>query len=158
MITRPVLLVALVAACNDAPEGLSVSIEPTDPDQTSDLRVVVVSEATDPNKNDVVSLRFAWSLDGVVQADLLTDTVPADRTAKNQVWSVVVTPADDKIDGASASDEVTIRNLPPEVAITLAPTSPKTDEDLVLSVQTTDGDDDVVTPEPVNVLRHDELI
>jgi hypothetical protein len=38
-----------------------------------------------------VSSRYAWSVDGVLQADLTGDRVPASRTTKGQSWKVVVT-------------------------------------------------------------------
>jgi hypothetical protein len=47
---------------------------------------------------------------------MTSNTVPAGITAKDEVWKCVVVPNDGKMDGASASAEVTIANSAPELA------------------------------------------
>ena len=113
-------LLLLLAACNAPPEGGLVSIDPTEPTTTDALTAVITEDAVDPNGKPV-TYTYAWTVDGTAADDLTTDTVPADRTTKGEVWEVTATPSDGKKVGEDFSASVTINNSAPtvtDVAIT----------------------------------------
>ncbi|MFK7928323.1 MAG: hypothetical protein AB8H79_09035 [Myxococcota bacterium] len=145
-IVRPVLILATIAtlaACNDTPEGGAVAIEPAEATTTDDLSVVI-SEA--PTDKDELTYTYSWSVDGQSIGDLVTDTVPSDRTAKGQEWTVDVVADDGKVTSAPLSASVVIQNTAPEVTgATIAPNEPATGDDLVLSTTDSDIDNDTVT-------------
>jgi hypothetical protein len=142
---RSLLVVAaIVTACNAPPEGGSVGIVPELPSTLDDLVAEITADAVDPN-GDTVRYAFAWSVDGELQADLTGDTVPAARTARDQVWTVEITPSDDKTEGEPASAEVRILNTPPTATVSISPDEPRSDEDLVASSTFDDVDGDTVT-------------
>ena len=97
---------------------LSLSGGATGEDLTAEMTVASTDADGDP-----ISYTWAWTLDGAAQADLTTETVPGDRVARGQVWSVTVTPNDGVDDGPSASAETMIGNGLPNVTITLTPST-----------------------------------
>ena len=79
---------------------------------TDDLTIQIVTPSADGN-GDSITYGYAWHKDNTLQTDLTTDTVPASRTARGEVWKCVVTPNDGTTDGASDEDSVTVANTPP---------------------------------------------
>ena len=135
----PVLGLGLFAGCNQVPEGLSVTLTPEDAQTLDDVAVEFVSAAVDKNKKDTVTYAYQWMVDGSPTGE--TDRIlPATRTKKNQVWTVVVTPSDDKERGEAASAEITIQNTPPVVSPSVEPSAPKTTDNV--QVFANDSDDD----------------
>ena len=101
--------------------------------------------ATDAD-GDPVTLTYAWAVDGELQPDA-TDTIPADRTAHGQRWSVTVTPSDDEEVGTPEIAEVTIGNTGPTApVVALTPTDAREGDPLTCAVLTpaTDVDDEPV--------------
>ena len=134
-------------ACNDAPEGGVVAILPENPTTVDDLLLDIVEDATDPNKKDIVLYDIAWLKDGEVQPDYAgAQSVASSDTEKHEVWSVEVTPKDDKIAGVTFSASTTILNTPPEVTSgSLSPNAPKEGDSVVVSASHADVDNDPVT-------------
>ncbi len=144
-IVAPIVVILALSACNDAPEGGVVAIDPADPTTTDDLVLVVTEDAIDPNKKDVVDYKISWSVNGSPREDITGDTVPASETAKGQIWVADVTPTDGDLDGITISAETTVGNTPPSATASLAPTEPGSDEDLVVTATSDDIDGDEVT-------------
>ena len=144
-LVSPLLAIVALAACNDAPEGGVVAIDPASPTTSDDLVLVISEDAVDPNKKDEVDYLIAWSVDGAPREDITGDTVPADQTSKGQVWVVDVTPTDGDLDGLVISAEATIANTPPTAEVTLAPVEPGSDEDIVATASGEDVDGDAVS-------------
>jgi formylglycine-generating enzyme required for sulfatase activity len=142
--SKLVAVVLTVAACNEPPTAPTVSISPSNPKSDADLKANIVTPATDPN-GDAIVYTFAWLKDGAPQADLTTDTVPADRTAKGETWSVVVTPSDIRLNGPTARDEVTIGNSQPIATLAFEPADPVKGTPLKAVASATDADSDTVT-------------
>ena len=98
-------------ACNKPPGEAGVVISPNTPTTLDDL-VVEVTDAVDPNRNDVVDHSIIWLRDGVEVEDLADATfVSAGLTTKNEEWTVQVTPEDDKESGPTASYTVLVLSL-----------------------------------------------
>ncbi|MFK7928225.1 MAG: hypothetical protein AB8H79_08545, partial [Myxococcota bacterium] len=89
----------------------------------------------------------AWTVDGTVRSDLTGETIPADQTAKGQVWEVEVIPFDGKLAGVALVAEATILNTPPTATATatLSPTTPESSDDLVVATTWADDDGDTVS-------------
>lgn len=109
-----------------------------------DLVAELTVESSDAD-GDPISYTWAWTLDGAAQADLTTETVPADRLARGQVWSVTVTPNDGFADGPSATAEATIGNGLPSVTLTLTPAELTTDSTVTALIGGADPDGDVLS-------------
>lgn len=143
MTRRPLVLALTLAACNTAPEGLSISVTPEEPTTSDIIEVVIDQAATDAQPNDTVSYRYTWILDGERQGDSAA-SLPSSRTSKGQTWEVRVTPTDGVDEGESASAEFTIANALPTVTLTTSPLEPDTTKTLRATVRTADADADRV--------------
>lgn len=133
---------------NAAPSGAAIAIEPAAPADTDDLRCVIVTEATDPNGDDV-SYAYAWSKNGA-DADLTTDTVSEALTTGGDTWTCTVTPTDGTLDGAPASATVTIaqgNRAPSAPTVSISPAEPTDDDVLtcVIETESVDPDGDTVS-------------
>jgi len=135
---------AALSACNDAPVGPVLAIEPEAPDTSSDLVARMVQEASDPNERDTLDLTWTWSVDGAVQDDLTGDLVPASRTARDQTWTVEVVADDGKLLSEPVTASVTILNAPPTATVSL-PAAATTTQDLVATASGEDLDQDTLS-------------
>jgi len=139
----PILGLLALSACNQAPTGGAVTIEPAFPDTRAELVARVSTPAVDPDGDEVEYL-YEWRVNGERVDDLTQDTVPADRTERDEVWTVSVVASDGRDLGPELTDEVTIVNAAPTVQLSISPTEPRGDDDLVASVVRQDADDDIV--------------
>ncbi len=92
---------------NTAPTAPVASVIPESPDSAADLVCTITTESTDAD-GDTVTYTYQWYKDGVLQPDLTTNTVPAAKTAKGEVWKCVVTASDGTAGSAPAEAEVTV--------------------------------------------------
>ncbi len=138
-------LIILSCACNKPPGAPAVNIEPTEPGTSDNLEAVLTSPSVDDNAKDTISYTYAWFQDGQERSDMREANIPATLTSKGEVWEVVVTPSDGKIDGESASAETTIVNTAPSAEVELSPAAPTADQALEATAVGTDVDDDNVT-------------
>jgi len=124
---------------NSPPEAV-VGIAPTAPTTVDPL----VATATEIDADgDSVSFTWSWARDGQAVADLTAATVPAERTARGQRWSVTVVPNDGEVDGEPATAEVVIQNTAPVVtAVVIEPDPAFTLSTLSAVVDATDIDGD----------------
>jgi len=99
---------------NRAPSTLAIEIAPADPVTTDDLTCIITVPSVDPD-GDTVLYIYRWYLNGEMQSDLTSETVPASRTNKGDIWECVVTPYDGRDYGPSAHAEVTIKNGYPRI-------------------------------------------
>jgi hypothetical protein len=142
---RSVVLAASLVACGDpVPEGMTIAIIPENPTTADGLTAVL----TDLPEGEGVTYTYQWSVDGAPVADITGPFVPADRTERDQQWTVVATPtsADGKRVGATQNGETVIANSGPiaqRVAIT--PTTPTSSDPLVAAAVGTDVDGDALT-------------
>jgi len=130
---------------NGAPSAPEVAISPLDPQTADGLSVAISSASIDPD-GDSVSYTYSWLRDGVDTAETTT-AVDASATAKDQVWTVVVTPTDGSITGDAGSASVTIGNTAPVLdGVAIAPSDPSAADTLSCDAGTaSDADGDVVT-------------
>lgn len=148
------VVVVLALGCNTEPSSLLVQIVPdtdeVDPARgirgSDGLRVQRLSEARDLD-GDTLTYRYTWSMDGQVQSDLTSEVVPADRIARDQVWTVEVVATDGKLDGEAASDEITVQNTPPVATASAEVTTVVSTESLSITGSAEDADGDEVTVE-----------
>ncbi len=124
---------------NDPPLAPTVRFANTAP-RTADALVATVVGA-----EPAFTYTWSWTLDGVPQTDLSTDTVPAERTTRGQVWAVSVTAAVEGRVSAPGTASVTVQNTPPEVSVEISPTVPNRSTALVAVPTATDADGDEVT-------------
>ncbi|MFT7518372.1 MAG: hypothetical protein ACI9MC_000503 [Kiritimatiellia bacterium] len=131
--------------CNSAPEGLGITLEPTEPNTLDSLEVTISTEALDSNAKDEVTYRYAWSVDGSRLDDLTEASVLSSNTAKGQTWEVTVTPWDGKLTGLAATASVTVLNSAPSATVELSPVEPVTTNDVTVTVDSQDIDNDKVS-------------
>lgn len=99
-----------VLQVNGPPTAPVVEIEPKEPSSADDLIAVILEEPTDPNRPATsLVLEWRWTLDGILAPDLVSDTVPADRTLPGEVWEVRVRAFDGHAFSAEMEATVTIR-------------------------------------------------
>ncbi len=113
---------------NRAPGPPVIAINPADPSSADDLRAVVTNPADDPD-GDVVSYVWSWSVDGE-DAGISGDTVPADQTAEQEIWSVTAYATDGELSSESVTATATIGREGPEVTVSISPTQPYVDDEL----------------------------
>ncbi len=89
-----------------------------------------------------------WYLDNLAVVDLEGLVVPAERTARDDVWRVVVTPMDGAAQaGDPATATATVLNTAPELLTAALPDAPTAAVDIELTVTTADPDFDNVVVE-----------
>lgn len=125
---------------NGPPEAPTVQITPDPATSDDTLRAEIVTEAPDPN-DDEIEYSYEWYQNGALTSHT-GNTVNASETARGDVWEVIVTPFDGFDYGPSASDDITVGNGPPSVSgVTITPTTAYTDDTLT-AVPTGFSDDD----------------
>jgi len=87
----------------------------TNPDSLSDLTPTIT---TDDMDDDDVSVTYVWLKNGFATNLGNVASVPADRLAPNDVWTLLATPNDGTIDGATVSEVYVIANIEPQAKIT----------------------------------------
>lgn len=97
---------------NNPPDQPELTITPASPISADNLECLV--DNTADIENNIVNVRFEWYKDNVLQPNLVSNSVPASYTSRNEVWKCVVTPNDGVNDGQPAEIEVYIKNTPPE--------------------------------------------
>ena len=119
-----VLAVAALTGCNQGPTAPGITLMPDAPTTLDDIVAERTTEATDPNKNDVLSYAYTWEMRAPGAAedawnrvdDLNGNTVPSSRTVKGQSWRVQVTVSDGAETAAFESEaSVTVQNSTPEI-------------------------------------------
>jgi hypothetical protein len=140
-VTIPPLLL-LIAACNEAPDGLQIALSPENPTTTDTLEVSFTSEASDKN-DDPISYSYTWSVDGEPSSEA-TESVSSVRTKKHQTWEVTVVASDEKLPGVAQSATVTILNTPPSADLSLSLSNPTTNDSVQVFADTEDADLDAV--------------
>lgn len=139
------LSLTVLAACNQAPEGLEIAINPDSPKTGDALEVVITQDAEDPN-GDPVTYSFQWKSPGQLTADLTGSTIPANRTKKGQEWTVEVTAQDEEVAAEPVTATVTIGNTAPTVTeVTLSPREPSESDIITATSVVDDADDDDTT-------------
>ncbi len=141
----PFALVLLSLACNKAPSAPGILIDPVEPGTADDLVVTFTSESEDPNSKDTVNYTYTWYQDGLERTDMSSDTIAAALTAKGELWEVIVTPSDGKVDGEPGSASVAIANSAPSASVELSPDAPLATDALEATASGSDPDDDAVT-------------
>lgn len=139
------LVLVTAIGCNAPPEGGSVVITPN-PATAGDTLRIDITDATDPNGDEVTYL-YSWERDGEpVDALRGEETVPSDQLGRGELWTVKVTPSDSKKFGLVLTDSLEIKNAPPRItSLSLQPTAPRGTDDVVATVATADADGDPVT-------------
>jgi hypothetical protein len=131
---------------NSKPGVATIHIDPTAPGTNDDLQVVIDADAPDED-GDSLSYRYTWYADGVLVSGEVDATLPADETAKGQVWTVQVQATDGRSVGEPAEASTTIENTAPEIdEAVLTPDPADISNDLVCTAgSTTDADGDDVS-------------
>jgi hypothetical protein len=132
---------SLTFTINGVPDAPSVVIAP-DPATTTDDLVAVVSAGADP-EGDSQTFLYQWSKDGVLDSSITGDVVPNPMTAKNEVWTVRVTPNDGYGNGPLGEASIVVSNSLPIVSVvSISPTNPTVSDTLVCSYGFSDDDSD----------------
>lgn len=162
------LAILLLVGCYDGVESIPTETgetpvvdsdtppEDSDTDDEPPLAPTVRFEDAAPRTDDALvatvvgadptfTYAWTWTLDGVPQTDLASDTVPAERTTRGQVWAVSVTAAIEGRVSEPGTASVTVQNTPPEVTVELSPAAPNRSTPLVAVPTATDADGDEVT-------------
>ncbi len=125
------------------PTPPAVVLEPAVPTTLDDLVATLVEPPRDVD-GVVLDVTYTWSVDGAVQAELVTERVPAARTTRDELWTVEVS----AISGADTAS-TTIENTPPGApGVVLSPDQPvETLDGLLCSVdvEATDADADLLS-------------
>ena len=150
------LLFPLFLACSNEPPGPAYFvIEPQTPTSADPLKVVMLSDAPDP-EGEEVSYRYTWYRDDNREVLLTGPEVPWSQTHRDEIWRVEVVPTDGVAMGPMMSQSVVIQNAPPMVTVSILPDDPTTTDHLVASVSIIDADgDSVESPEGFRAVRAD---
>jgi len=133
---------AEVTVLNTVPVVESVEVEPEVPRSGEDVQAVAMGSDVD---GDPVTFSFSWSVAGVGTV-VEGDTLAAEDTARNQVWTLSATPLDGEGEGDQVALELVIGNTPPEItSVDLTPTEPGTLDTIIASLEATDADGDALT-------------
>lgn len=127
---------------NSAPTPPIISITPSEPSTSDALEVKLVDVSTDAD-DDSVTYEITWLKNGEIQSDYEgLMSVPAEATAKGELWKVEVLATDGLDDGFPGGAQVAIANTVPTATATLSPEAPTTENDLVVTLvgEDTDGD------------------
>lgn len=129
---------------NGPPNAPEISLTPEAVLTTDAPLVAITTESTDL-EGDPVSYSYAWYVDEVLQPDLVEATLPAERTARDQIWRVVVTPNDGRLNGEAVGAAFTVGNSIPVLSeVALSPTEPVTNDVVTAAVVATDDDGDTI--------------
>ncbi|MFH1463842.1 MAG: right-handed parallel beta-helix repeat-containing protein [Pseudomonadota bacterium] len=142
-----------VTVLNTTPGAPSVAISPASPIEAVDALLCQVTAASSDTDGDAVTYAMTWTRSGSAYAGASTttwpgDTVPASATSAGEAWVCTVTPNDGDGAGTTATASVTIgsgNHAPSITALTLTPSTVRTDGTLTASATTSDADGDPVT-------------
>ena len=99
---------------NTPPSEPSINLGPTPADTTNTLSCQASS--SDPD-GQTVGYTYQW-YQGSIITSYVYSTLPSTATAKNQIWTCMVTPDDGLTQGPTASASITIQNSPPVITST----------------------------------------
>ena len=110
---------SLTVEATGAPLAPQVTLSPDGARTDDDLEAMLTVVPTDAD-GAPLDVTWSWSVDGVVVDALDGERVPADETARDEVWTVTVTAA-----SGTASASLTIGNTPPPApGVLLTPEAP----------------------------------
>lgn len=137
------------APTNQAPSASNAMLTPTDA-KTADSLTLSYSYS-DPDGNPESGTVITWYKDSIAQPQgtILGKVVSSSLTAKNEQWYAEVTPSDGQDSGQTiTSNTVTIQNTPPTVSTpAISPSQPSSNDDLSITISSSDDDQDVLTTE-----------
>ena len=111
--------------------------------------VITAVATTSDIDGDAVTLRYQWTVNGVIVQDSANNTLDLSVVGfgdKGDVIAVAVTPNDGTIDGTTVTSEnATVANTAPVVAVHLDNDSPNTNDAIKAITTATDIDGDAVT-------------
>jgi hypothetical protein len=116
---------------NTEPTAPGVQIIP-DPAKSGDgLQATITADSVDID-GDIVSYTYDWYYDNQLFSSGTNPTVPSAITHRDEFWEVRVTPHDTFGIGAVGTASLVISNSAPSIqSVTVVPTQPDTDEDLI---------------------------
>ncbi len=147
MLRIPVLSVfslGLVACGNLAPGPAIIALSPASPTTSDDLVVTIDTDAFDPEGKGL-DYTYLWYREGELVGRDIGPTLSAEYTAKDELWRVEVVASDGKADGPAIGAQVTIGNSAPSVTLTVSPEEPYSADDIEVTAQASDPDDDAVS-------------
>ena len=128
---------------NGLPSAPTVSITPQ-PATTSDDLLANATGSVDPEGTGV-TYTYAWFVEGAATG-ITSATLPFANTSKGEEWSVRATPNDGTGAGNYGEASTTISNQVPEVSsVSIAPSTPSTQDTLSCSYVANDADGDPVS-------------
>ena len=112
---------AILTISNSVPGAPTIDLTPNSPVTTDTLYCNVTTNSTDAD-DDAVNYTYEWYNNSVLfkstrNTGTLYDTVGNGNTTKGEVWNCTVIPNDGTVNGAKASDTVTIGNTAPNISI-----------------------------------------
>ncbi len=129
-----------------APQG---GLTPANPDVTKAVSYAQTVTSTDADAGQTVTLKYAWSVNGVVNTALTASSVPAGTAKKGNTLTLKVTPNDGLENGAALTLNGVIANAPPSTFAgtysTTTPTATSTVVANLTSPPTVDPDGEAVT-------------
>jgi hypothetical protein len=110
----------LVTVINNPPEVPSIEITPVGPTTNDDLLCVITRQAYDKDTSHL-DYEYVWHLDGEEVTDLDTNSVPSNRTEKDQEWMVRVRAWDGEDHGPIVEATIDVLNSPPQLLKEMSP-------------------------------------
>ena len=134
---------------NQPPSASNALLTPTDA-KTADSLTLSYSYS-DPDGNPESGTVITWYKDSIAQPQgtIPGKVVSSSLTTKNEQWYAEVTPSDGQDSGQTiTSNTVTIQNTPPTVSTpAISPSQPSSNDDLSITISSSDDDQDVLTTE-----------
>ena len=134
---------------NQPPSASNAILNPTDA-KTADSLTLSYSYS-DPDGDPESGTVITWYKDSIAQPQgtIPGKVVSSSLTAKNEQWYAEITPSDGQDSGQTiTSNTVTIQNTPPTVSTpAIYPSQPSSNDDLSITISSSDDDQDGLTTE-----------
>jgi hypothetical protein len=125
---------------NSVPTAPVVELGPDPASTTDDLVATITTDSSDAD-GDPISYSYIWYVDGTLSSASTSAALDSADTARDETWTVEVTPNDGYTDGPSDSDSLTIDNTAPVISDVSIDPDPGTVSDVLLCTWTFDDDD-----------------
>ena len=128
----PAVRSSIIEILNSPPTAPVIGIDPADPEPTDSLFCAILSPSVDAD-GDPITYAYAWFRNGAL-TPITANVVTPDLLAHGDTWECVVTPNDGEVDGANASDAVSVFDATaPSAPILDAPYSFRNEDSVTLT-------------------------
>lgn len=139
-------LASVTIAANQPPVAPVIRLEPAEPAPGDTVVLTIDNPGSDPD-GDTLTQTITWTIDGAYNPALdEVMSIDGEFVDAGEIFGVTVSVDDGHNPPVSASASVTVSNTPPEIrALSISPSVPEDEDDLLARYGVDDPDDDPVT-------------